>query len=74
MWSGGRREEALAQLNLGTDQGEKGRETEKGGVSGRRQKEEEAPSPSLSFAHIAKRATQKSPLEFFPYHEHGGKE
>ncbi len=50
------------------------KETEKGGVSGRRQKEEEAPSPSLSFAHIAKRATQKSPLEFFPYHEHGGKE
>ncbi len=59
VWSGGRREEALAQLNLGTDQGEKGRETEKGGVSGRKQKKEEAPSPSLSFAHIAKRATQK---------------
>lgn len=72
VWSGGRREEALAQLNLGTDQGEKGRETEKGGVSGRRQKEEEAPSPSLSFAHIAKRATQKiaSCGFFFPLFTH----
>ena len=57
VWEGKGGGSRTAQSRNGS--GGEWKETEKGGVSGRRQKKEEAPSPSLSFAHIAKRATQK---------------